>query len=90
MSYKTITHVERESAYVAGREAFGERKGRGSNPHAASNLILAVLWWHGWDTAEEESQGETVTLHLHKERAYTGKRQVSETVRLPVSKLRQN
>jgi len=63
MSYKTITHVEREDAYVAGREAFGEHKGRGYNPHAASNLILAVLWWHGWDTAEEENNGETGTLY---------------------------
>jgi len=30
----------------------------GYNPYAANNLAFAVSWWHGWDTAEEESKDE--------------------------------
>jgi len=59
MNYRNITtHPERERVYAEGRQAFEEHKGRGYNPHAASNLTFAVSWWHGWDTAEEESNDE--------------------------------
>jgi len=59
VSFKNITRVEeRQRVYAEGRQAFDEHKGRGCNPHAASNLTFAVSWWHGWDTAEEESKDE--------------------------------
>ncbi|HUE98878.1 MAG TPA: hypothetical protein VMN99_06460 [Anaerolineales bacterium] len=58
MSYKRITDIEKERVYADGRQAFGEYTPRSDNPHAASNLTLAVSWWHGWDTAEEEGKEE--------------------------------
>jgi hypothetical protein len=57
MIYKRITSAQRKGVYVAGRRAFGEYTPRGDNPHTRSNLTLAVSWWHGWDTASEESDG---------------------------------
>jgi hypothetical protein len=54
MSEKSITVEKRKSVYAEGRQAFDEHKNRGYNPYAPSNLKLAVSWWHGWDTAEEE------------------------------------
>ena len=51
------TPLERERVYAEGKSAFDEHKGRGHNPYASSNQELAMIWWHGWDTAEEESQG---------------------------------
>lgn len=59
MRYKhgTIALAEQERAYVEGKRAFEEHKNR-YNPYAASNQGLAMLWWHGWDTAEEESKGQ--------------------------------
>jgi len=59
MSYKSITHTERKSVYVDGRQAFEEYTPRGYNPHSRSNLTLAVSWWHGWDTAEEEKESKS-------------------------------
>ena len=55
MSHENITREKRESVYAEGKLAFHERKRRGYNPYIRSNLTLAVSWWHGWDTAEEES-----------------------------------
>jgi hypothetical protein len=52
-----ITPERRESVFAEGKQAFGEYKGRGYNPYAANNQELAMIWWHGWDTAEEESKG---------------------------------
>jgi hypothetical protein len=64
MSYKKITHVERENVYAEGKLAFDEHKRRDYNPYAASNLTLTVSWRHGWDTAEEEeSKSEKSPLH---------------------------
>jgi hypothetical protein len=59
MRYKhyTIALAEQQRVYVEGKQAFAERKNR-YNPYAASNQGLAMLWWHGWDTAEEESQSK--------------------------------
>jgi hypothetical protein len=56
---KSITIERRESVYAEGKQAFDEHKQRSHNPYAASNLKLAVSWWHGWDTAEEECKGPT-------------------------------
>lgn len=53
-----ITPAKKESVYAEGMLAFGERTRRGYNPYAASNQELAMLWWHGWDTAEEKSKDE--------------------------------
>jgi hypothetical protein len=67
MRYKNITtHPERERAYAEGRQAFNEHKGRGYNPHTASNLTFAVLWWHGWDTAEEEKESKSKRSPLNE------------------------
>jgi hypothetical protein len=48
------TPIQRESVYAEGKRAFGENKGRGYNPYASNNQELAMIWWHGWDTAQEE------------------------------------
>jgi hypothetical protein len=46
----------RKRVYAEGLQAFEERKRRGNNPYASFNQELAMLWWHGWDTAEERSK----------------------------------
>jgi hypothetical protein len=56
---KVITHVERSLAYAEGRKAFDQREQRCYNPYAATKQELAMAWWHGWDTAQEESEGDT-------------------------------
>ena len=53
-----ITRKQRESAYVEGELAFKIGERRVCNPYAASSPTLEQVWWHGWDTAEEESEGE--------------------------------
>lgn len=58
MRSEYIIHPKRESVYAEGKRAFEERKSRAYNPYSASNLALAVSWWHGWDTSEEESKGD--------------------------------
>ena len=40
-----------------GKQAFMEGQRRGYNPYTAHNLALAAIWWNGWDTTEEESNG---------------------------------
>lgn len=61
---KRITDAEKESVYTQGKRAFEENAQRGYNPYRGSNLSLAISWWHGWDTAEEEakSQQDRVTI----------------------------
>ena len=51
-----INAEKKKSVYAEGMQAFEERKRRGYNPYASSNQELAMLWWHGWDTAEEQSK----------------------------------
>lgn len=58
MRNETINLERRKSVYADGKLAFAEHKRRDYNPYIRSNLTLAVSWWHGWDTAEEESKGE--------------------------------
>jgi hypothetical protein len=53
-----ITPAKKESVYAEGMRAFEEHTQRSFNPYAASNQELAMLWWHGWDTAEERSKDE--------------------------------
>jgi hypothetical protein len=53
-----ITPAIKESVYAEGMQAFKEHTQRSYNPYAASNQELAMLWWHGWDTAEERSNDE--------------------------------
>ena len=62
MKDKSITHERRKSVYAEGKRAFDEHKQRAHNPYAANSLKLAVSWWHGWDTAEEECLGKTAIL----------------------------
>jgi hypothetical protein len=50
------TPRQRERVYPEGKRAFDEHKGRGYNPYASSNQELAMIWWHGWDTAQEEME----------------------------------
>jgi hypothetical protein len=59
MNDKSITPERRQNVYAEGKRAFDEHEQRGRNPYAASNLKLAVSWWHGWDTAEEECKDQT-------------------------------
>ncbi len=53
--HKMITRVELSHAYGEGRLAFDEKRRRGYNPYASTKQELAMAWWHGWDTAQEES-----------------------------------
>jgi hypothetical protein len=62
MKDKSITLEKRKSVYAEGKRAFDEHKQRGHNPYAANNLKLAVSWWHGWDTAEEEGTGQIAAV----------------------------
>jgi hypothetical protein len=55
---KVMTHLERSLAYAEGRKAFDERAQRSYNPYAATRQELAMAWWHGWDTAQEEYEVE--------------------------------
>ncbi len=61
MRNEDASREKRESVYAEGKLAFDEHKRRGYNPYVRSNLTLAVNWWHGWDTAEEESKGKSDT-----------------------------
>ena len=62
MHDKSITLEKRKGVYAEGKRAFGEHMHRGYNPYARSNLTLAVQWWHGWDTAEEENKDEKLPI----------------------------
>ncbi len=62
---KSITLEKRKNVYAEGKLAFSEHTHRGYNPYARSNLTLAVQWWHGWDTAEEENKDERTTIDEH-------------------------
>ncbi len=53
--YKVIPGDLKTRVYNEGREAFNVGTRRAHNPYAASNLALATIWWHGWDTENEES-----------------------------------
>ena len=78
MSYEN-TPERRKSAYADGKQAFDEHKDRSDNPHAKSNLTLAVSWWHGWDTASEESEGKGSPLPKSDKMTQPGYDQHSET-----------
>jgi len=64
MSNKSITDTQRKDVYTEGKRAFDEHTRRDYNPYTTSNLMLTVTWWHGWDTAEEESQGESLPIEV--------------------------
>jgi hypothetical protein len=72
MRNETINIEKRKSAYAEGKLAFDEHKRRGYNPYARSNLALAVNWWHGWDTAEEESKGERLPSDKYQQMTQPG------------------
>jgi hypothetical protein len=59
-STKVITRLELSHAYAEGKEAFEEKRRRGYNPYASTKQELAMAWWHGWDTAAEESKDALV------------------------------
>ena len=59
MRNEDTNREKRESAHAEGKLAFSEHKRRDYNPYVKTNLTLAVNWWHGWDTAEEESESNT-------------------------------
>ncbi|HET9911713.1 MAG TPA: hypothetical protein VFQ13_07480 [Anaerolineales bacterium] len=61
MRNENANREKRENVYAEGKLAFDDHKRRGYNPYVRSSLTLAVNWWHGWDTAEEESQGKSDT-----------------------------
>ena len=62
MSHNSITELQRENAYTEGKRAFREYTRRDYNPYTTSSLMLTVTWWHGWDTAEEESDWENLPI----------------------------
>lgn len=53
--YKVIPGDLKEKVYVEGKEAFNLGRLRGHNPYVGNNLALATIWWHGWDTGDEQS-----------------------------------
>jgi hypothetical protein len=53
--YKVIPEDLKTRVYAEGKEAFQVGTRRAHNPYATSNLALATIWWHGWDTGNEES-----------------------------------
>ena len=62
MRTKSITDTQRKNVYTEGKRAFDEHTRRDYNPYTKGNLMLAVTWWHGWDTAEEENEGERLPI----------------------------
>jgi hypothetical protein len=54
-----ISQLELTHAYEEGKQAFGKNMRRGQNPYVSTKQELAMAWWHGWDTAEEERKGRT-------------------------------
>jgi hypothetical protein len=52
--YKVIPGDLKARVYTEGKEAFNAGTRRAHNPYAANNLALATIWWHGWDTENEE------------------------------------
>lgn len=52
--YRAIPEIESASVYADGKRAFMEGQNRAYNPYTTTNLALAAIWWHGWDTGEEE------------------------------------
>ena len=57
MPTKGMTDIQRKNVYTEGKPAFDEHTRR-YNPYTAGNLVLTLTWWQGWDTAEEENEGE--------------------------------
>jgi len=53
---KGQSRQELSIVYDEGKKAFEDNKGRGYNPYVSTNQGLAMEWWHGWDTAAEESK----------------------------------
>lgn len=53
--YKVIPVDLKAKVFVEGKEAFNLGTQRGHNPYTRHNLALATIWWHGWDTENEES-----------------------------------
>jgi hypothetical protein len=56
---KGITRLELSHAYEEGKDAFEGKRRRAYNPYASTKQELAMAWWHGWDTAAEESNEAT-------------------------------
>lgn len=54
MRNEFFTYAERVSVYVEGKRAREEGRLRSYNPYTESK-DLGSLWWHGWDTANNES-----------------------------------
>ena len=54
---KVSTQDELSIVHNEGKKAFKENRRRGYNPYTTTNQGLAMEWWHGWDTAQEESRG---------------------------------
>ena len=53
--YKVIPGDLKTRVYAEGKESFNVGTQRAHNPYSTSNLALATIWWHGWDTENEES-----------------------------------
>ena len=55
---KVLTQRELSIVHGEDKTAFEENRRRGYNPYVSTNQELVMEWWHGWDTADEESQGK--------------------------------
>jgi hypothetical protein len=51
-----ISDEQQVNIYAEGKQAFQRDLRRSSNPYTGMNTALAAIWWHGWDTGEEESK----------------------------------
>jgi hypothetical protein len=57
---KVISRFELSKVYDEGKKAFEEDRRPSANPYVSTNQELAMEWWHGWDTAEEESRSKRI------------------------------
>lgn len=45
---------QRQIAYAEGQGAHDRGRARRENPYSSGDLVLAVVWFTGWDAAERE------------------------------------
>jgi hypothetical protein len=52
--YRVNPKIQTANIYAEGKRAFTEGQHRAYNPYAKTNLVLAAIWWNGWDKGEED------------------------------------
>jgi hypothetical protein len=61
-SDETITHSQRECAYIEGELAFEIGKWRVCNPYTASSPTLEQVWMNGWDHGRRIKKSESTLI----------------------------